>query len=106
MIAFQQANNLTPDGIVGRATWFRINNLTPEASVLRRGSVGTAVRYLQQKLYSYLYPVGTIDGIFGANTARAVREFQAEHGLVVDGIVGPATWQALSDESNSRPLPN
>ncbi len=106
VVAFQQFNNLTPDGIVGRATWFRVNNLNPEASVLRRGSTGTAVRYLQQKLFSYLYPVGSIDGIFGANTERAVREFQAEHNLAVDGIVGPATWRALADEANSRPLPN
>ncbi len=106
VLAFQQANNLTADGIVGRATWFRINNLNPQASVLRVGSVGTPVRYLQQKLFSYLYPVGTIDGIFGANTLQAVRDFQAEHGLTVDGVVGPNTWRALDDESNSRPLPN
>ena len=106
VIAFQQANNLTPDGIVGRATWARINNISPEASILRRGSVGTYVRFLQQLLYSYLYPVGTIDGIFGANTERAVKAFQSEHGLNPDGIVGPATWQALMNENNSRPLPN
>jgi len=106
VVAFQQANNLTPDGIVGRATWFRLNNLNPQASVLRRGSVGTAVKYLQQKLFSFLYPVGAIDGIFGADTERAVREFQAEHNLTVDGIVGPATWRALDDEANSRSLPN
>jgi len=106
VIAFQQANNLTPDGIVGRATWARINNTNPQASVLRRGNIGTNVKYLQQLLYSYLYPVGAIDGIFGSQTEREVKAFQSEHGLVADGIVGPATWKALLDENNSRPLPN
>ena len=104
VIAFQQANGLTPDCVVGRQTWFKLNNLTPEAKVLRRGSIGAEVRYLQQKLYSKLYPVGTIDGIFGANTERAVRDFQRENGLVEDGIVGKDTWRAILDESTSRPL--
>ncbi len=105
VIAFQQANGLTPDGIVGRQTWYKLNNLTPEARVLRKGSIGSEVRYLQQKLYSKLYPVGSIDGIFGANTERAVRDFQRENGLVVDGIVGQDTWRAILDETTSRPLP-
>lgn len=103
--AFQQANGLEPDGIVGRLTWYKLNNLTPSASTLRYGSYGAEVRYLQQKLYSKLYPAGTIDGIFGANTQNAVKEFQTENGLVADGIVGRNTWAALADESTSRGLP-
>ncbi len=103
--AFQQANGLDPDGIVGRLTWYKLNNLTPEASTLRYGSYGAEVRYLQQKLYSKLYPVGTIDGIFGANTQQAVKDFQQANGLVVDGIVGKNTWAAIADESTSRPYP-
>ena len=104
--AFQQANGLTPDGIVGRNTWYKLNNLTPDARILRKGSYGAEVRYLQQKLYSKLYNVGTIDGIFGDNTQRAVREFQGENGLNVDGIVGRNTWDYLMDSNRSRPLPN
>ena len=100
--AFQQANGLDADGIVGRRTWYKLNNLTPQASTLRRGSFGAEVRYLQQKLYSKLYPVGTIDGIFGTNTENAVKEFQRENGLVVDGIVGKNTWAALDDDSTAR----
>lgn len=102
--AFQQANGLTPDGVVGRLTWYKLNNFTPQARTLGRGDYGAEVRYLQQKLYSKLYNFGAIDGIFGRQTEQAVKEFQAENGLVADGIVGKNTWEAIMNEENSRPL--
>lgn len=102
--AFQQANNLTADGIVGPKTWSAINNLSPQSKVLKKGSVGTAVEYLQRKLYSKLYDVGTIDGIFGTATQNAVKEFQADNNLTADGVVGPKTWAALQDDSTGRQL--
>ena len=101
--AFQQANGLTPDGVVGRRTWYKLNNFTPQARTLRLGDYGAEVRYLQQKLYSKLYNVGPIDGIFGRQTQQAVREFQSENGLSVDGIVGQNTWRAIENEQNARP---
>lgn len=64
-------------------------------SVLRRRNRGIYVKSLQQFLLDKSYPVGRADGIFGRKTERAVREFQRNHGLVVDGIVGPNTWNAL-----------
>ena len=70
--------------------------------VLRRGSRGVAVRYLQNKLASKLYDTGTADGVFGANTERAVREFQTENGLVSDGIVGKNTWAKLMPIGGGR----
>ena len=103
--AFQQANGLSADGIVGRNTWNKVNNLYPTSRVLRKGSYGVEVKYLQQKLNSFLYPVGAIDGIFGSQTEKAVQDFQLENGLVPDGIVGNNTWDFLMDRTKSRKLP-
>ncbi|NLJ78762.1 MAG: hypothetical protein GX329_05310 [Tissierellia bacterium] len=63
--------------------------------LLRMGSRGSDVRTLQQKLNSLGYNCGSVDGIFGANTLNAVRNFQRRNGLAVDGIVGPATRSKL-----------
>lgn len=102
---FQRDNNLTQDGIVGRNTWTALLNLNPSAQVLRVGSRNSAVLYLQRLLLSFLYPITDLDSVFGAETERAVRAFQAENGLVVDGIVGRNTWQTLLS-SVGRPQPN
>ena len=92
---FQQTNGLVADGLVGNRTWSALLVLPPRPTV-RKGIRGTFVRYLQEKLISKLYPVGAIDGIFGGATEQATKEFQQENGLTADGIVGPATWQAVS----------
>jgi peptidoglycan hydrolase-like protein with peptidoglycan-binding domain len=52
-----------------------------------------------------LYPITSLDGVFGAETERAVRAFQTENDLTVDGIVGRNTWQALLN-GVGRPNPN
>lgn len=101
---FQQTNGLAADGVVGANTWRTLLVLPPRPTV-RRGSRGTYVKYLQEKLISKLYPVGEIDGVFGGNTEQAVKEFQQENGLAVDGIVGPATWQTVSVIGGGRPQP-
>lgn len=64
-------------------------------STLKKGSRGTDVTYLQQRLTAKGYGVGKIDGVFGQKTLDAVKAFQAENGLAVDGIVGAKTWAAL-----------
>ena len=91
---FQQNNGLSVDGIVGQNTWRTLLNLPPYP-LLRRGNSGTYVTFLQQLLESYLIPVGTIDGIFGSRTENAVRQFQQDNNLAVDGLVGNNTWNAL-----------
>jgi len=69
-------------------------NTTP---VLKKNSKGEAVTRLQQGLYQLGYDPGGVDGIFGANTERAVKEFQTNNGLPADGVVGPKTWTALEE---------
>jgi hypothetical protein len=56
---------------------------------LKRGSRGSVVVQLQQKLHL------PADGVFGSQTERAVRRFQGHRGLMVDGVVGPQTADAL-----------
>lgn len=64
--------------------------------VLRKGCRGEAVRELQERLNYLGYSCGVVDGIFGDDTKDAVKAFQAEHGLAVDGVVGPKTWSELN----------
>ena len=92
---FQRRNKLTADGIVGRNTWAKLLNLNPSSEILRRGDETSAVMFLQRLLLSFLYPITSLDGDFGPETERAVRAFQSENNLSVDGIVGRNTWQAL-----------
>ena len=105
VLDFQKNNNLTADGIVGRNTWSRLLNINPENSVLRNGNKKSEVLFLQRLLLSYLYPITDLDGIFGRETENAVREFQTENNLTVDGIVGRNTWSALL-RSSGRSNPN
>ncbi len=64
---------------------------------LRRGSKGDSVRECQTLLEKAGYSVGRcgIDGDFGRATMAAVKAFQRDYGLVVDGIVGPMTRKEL-----------
>ena len=93
--SFQADNSLSIDGLVGNNTWRTLLTIPPYP-LLRNGSQGAYVRFAQQLLESNLYPVGTIDGIFGNRTQSAVRSFQSANGLAVDGIIGPNTWSALA----------
>ena len=92
---FQRNNSLSVDGLVGTNTWRTLLNLSPYP-LLREGSRGAYVKFLQQLLESNLYPVGNIDGIFGTRTLSAVRQYQQANGLTVDGLVGNNTWASLT----------
>lgn len=63
--------------------------------MLKQGDRGAAVKKLQRILNLAGFDSGTVDGIFGKNTTKAVKEFQAAHDLKVDGIVGGRTWSVL-----------
>ena len=62
--------------------------------LLRSGSQGNFVYLLQFILNQYGYNL-TVDGIFGSRTLNAVRDFQRNNSLSVDGLVGTNTWKTL-----------
>ena len=62
---------------------------------LRRGDRNEYVLHWQKFLNLSGYPCGTEDGVFGKNTEQAVKEYQAAHGLVPDGIIGAKTWNSV-----------
>lgn len=118
--SFQRAAGLNPDGIVNQATWDRLfparvgeggmannpSNPTSEASqqpsslpTLKQGMRGEAVVQLQQRLNRLGLLRGSADGIFGSRTLEAVKAAQTRFNLPPDGIVGPATWRVLMDDS-------
>ncbi len=66
-----------------------------EAAVYRQGSTGSVVRQIQQKLSDWGYYKGSVDGIYGSKTVAAVKYFQRNNGLRVDGVCGPATLKAI-----------
>jgi len=120
--AFQQQFNLTPDGIVGKATWYRIafiyNNVKRLSELnseglllsdvsrqypeeLSKGMQGVYIHLLQYFLsivgayYDELPRLPDIDGIFGPQTRNAVIAYQKMMGLPQTGVVNQETWNAL-----------
>lgn len=119
--AFQQIFNLTPDGVVGKRTWYRISYIyvavkklaelnsegerpqyddTSYPGLLRFGDTGSSVQALQLYLktiaaFNPFLPDLAIDGRFGRSTENAVRAFQEYYGLFVDGVVGENTWNRI-----------
>lgn len=119
---FQSANNLAADGVVGQKTWTALMGAStpvqpddgndgaqpddPNADTgvpvftknLKLGSSGTEVTQLQGRLKDLKYFTVSVDGYFGSMTNAAVRGFQNNNNLTVDGIVGPATHAVLYSE--------
>ena len=118
---FQEIFSLTPDGIIGDATWYkiqriynavkRLNELNSEGITLSEvtqqfsgqtelGDIGDEVKNIQY-LLAYLaqfydtIPSVTLDGIFGRETENAVKAFQRVFELPVTGAVDFDTWDVL-----------
>ena len=87
LLTWQEEHGLAVDGVAGPDTFTAMG--LHELVLLRVGSRGTTVRALQEAL-----KIGA-DGIFGNGTKAAVEAFQAENGLVVDGMAGPKTLAKL-----------
>lgn len=124
VIQFQTAAGISADGITGSSTWSKLlpapgdvaqipasqepeppiatppptePTVPPGPPILRPGIEGPAVSQLQKELTALGYYQGAIDGGYGEFTQNAVRAFQSDRGLAVDAIVGPSTWNALTE---------
>lgn len=119
---FQEIFGLTPSGEVDKSTWYKIKQYyvgvkslsdlvsegltiseaqVPFATLLREGAQGIGVRTIQYYLniLAYFNPAllpPPLDGVFGASTTAAVRQFQQYYGLPVTGVVNTATWNVLN----------
>lgn len=100
--AFQQRRGLLVDGVVGPQTYMALDGarfalgdrlLSHTPGHLLQGD---DVVKLQQRLLALGFSPDRVDGVFGANTEKAVRRFQCGVGLAVDGGVGPETLRAFA----------
>ncbi len=89
--------------LVSSSYAFRVsyNNEQSVYTLSKFGSRGDEVRKIQKKLKSLGYYNGSVDGIFGSATRNAVKAFQKNCGITVDGIAGPKTLKFLGLGSGS-----
>ena len=111
---FQAQLGLDADGLAGSATLAALYSTaaetyiptptpSPTPSMLSKGDQGDAVTALQQRLKDLGYYSGSVDGDYGGGTQEAVRLFQSQNELDVDGVCGASTMAAIF-ASNAPPV--
>lgn len=112
VVQFQKDRGLTPDGIVGENTQTSLSESeqakskpqsehSSDSELLQLGDRGDRVANVQQKLTAAGFSNGE-QGVFDDATESAVKQFQESKGLEVDGIVGPQTLAALTENTDSE----
>lgn len=81
-------------------------NLKTTDALSRLGSTGSEVTKIQTRLKNWGYYKGSVDGKYGTQTQKAVKEFQRKNGLTADGIAGSATLSAMGISSSSSTASN
>lgn len=82
-------------GVVGSLVTYENYVLTAEAANIIKGDTTANIKAVQTRLKALGYYKIAVDGIWGSKTRAAVRNFQRDYGLIVDGIVGTWTERAL-----------
>ena len=113
---FQRSNNLLSDGILGKNTCFalknkdtvvkKINNISSQSINNLDEQRSSLLLDVQKKLSDLGLYDGEIDGLNGSKTNKAIKTFQSKAGLVVDGILGPKTLNALNEGENAYVIEN
>ena len=75
-----------------------------QTAVLKQGATGGEVKELQRRLKQWGYYNGSVDGIYGPATVKAVKYFQQKNGLKADGIAGKSTFAALGMNDSVKAL--
>jgi len=107
---FQSQHGLDADGLAGSDTLSLLYSSNAEVyvptptptvtpSVIRKGEHSDRVTAVQERLRELGFYTGEIDGQFGSGTQEAVRLFQRQNGLDIDGIIGNQTLTAMMDEN-------
>jgi len=96
---FQQRNHLSPDGKVGENTREMLYSEDAIPKSLSYGEKSDEVKTYQKRLYKLAYLTSEPDGTFGRDTVNAVKMFQQQNGLIVDGHIGPQTKELMMSSS-------
>ncbi|MBD2099553.1 peptidoglycan-binding protein [Leptolyngbya sp. FACHB-261] len=102
ILSAQRFYGLTPDGVAGSVTLSALRSDTAQARVTTEqaaSAASTDVAQLQRLLQNRGFYLGSIDGVYGPDTANAVRNAQYFYGLTPDGVAGPATLAALQGQA-------